>query len=175
MARALEVLVTVGMGPYPFDRLIGGLGETCEHNHVFAQIGSSTVIPPCAYARFLNPLDLAERMRRADVVITHAGNTVRQVQRLDKVPIAVARRSKLGEMSNDHQVAYLLSESRLGRVVMIETVEELAAAVERHPVVEPAVLSLRARPPDVDGKAIAKRLDELAYALIDSGEHRGYE
>ena len=57
------------------------------------------MIPPCEYARFIEPGDLKQRIRAADVVITHAGNTVRLVQRAGKVPIAVARRARRHSMN----------------------------------------------------------------------------
>src|SRR5215468_8253051 len=102
----MNVLVTVGMGAWPFDRLIRAIIPLCAVHRVFVQTGTSRIAPPCPHAPFLPYADLIERIRAADVVITHAGNTVRLVQRAGKVPIAVARRASLGEMSNDHQVAY---------------------------------------------------------------------
>src|SRR5919197_2329443 len=95
------------MGRWPFDRLVGALAPLCAENQVFAQIGTATVLPPCEHARFLPYPELRARLAAADVVVTHAGNTVRLVQRAGKVPIAVARRAAIGEMGNDHQVAYL--------------------------------------------------------------------
>jgi hypothetical protein len=40
MAR---VLVTVGMGPWPFDRLIEAITPLCAEHEVFAQTGTSSV------------------------------------------------------------------------------------------------------------------------------------
>ena len=50
MAR---IFVTVGMGPWPFDRLIGAIAPLCEDHDVFAQTGTSSVRPPCLYQPFL--------------------------------------------------------------------------------------------------------------------------
>ena len=90
MAR---ILVTVGMGPWPFDRLIRALGPLCAEHEVFAQTGTSAVTPPCLHQQFVPFSDLQERIVAAEVIITHAGNTVRLVQRAGKVPIAVIPRS----------------------------------------------------------------------------------
>src|SRR5438552_8881402 len=115
----MDILVTVGMSPWPFDRLLKAILPLCGAHRVFAQTGTSKITPPCAHASFVPYAALLGRIRAADVVITHAGNTVRLVQRAGKVPIAVARTAVAGEMPNDHQVVYLRHEVREGRVVAV--------------------------------------------------------
>src|SRR5689334_22810072 len=119
----MDILVTVGMGPWPFDRLLRAIQPLCCEHRVFAQTGSSRVAVSCPSAPFLPRDDLLRRIHQADVVVTHAGNTVRLVQRAQKVPIAVARTAAAGEMPNDHQVEYLRHEERSGRVVAVWDVE----------------------------------------------------
>lgn len=163
MAR---VLVTVGMGPWPFDRLIAALAPLCAEHEVFAQTGTSGVVPPCPHAAFL-PLDeLQERLAAADVVLTHAGNTVRLVQRLGGVPVAVAREAARGEMGNDHQVEYLRAEERAGRVVAVWDVGDLAAAVARHREDARRLLAERPLPPAVSDERLVAVLDELCGRLV---------
>lgn len=160
------VLVTVGMGPWPFDRLIGALAPLCADHEVFAQTGTSAVRPPCPHEPFL-PLDeLQQRLAAADVVVTHAGNTVRLVQRLGGVPIAVARESGRGEMGNDHQVEYLRAEQASGRVVAVWDVGELAAVVARHASTSARLLAARALPPAVTDDRLIAVLDELCGRLV---------
>jgi len=161
----LDVVVTVGMGPFPFDRLLEALDPVCRVHHVFAQTGPSMVEPPCAHRAFLPPSELQARLAAADVVVTHGGNTVRLVQRMGKVPIAVARRARYGEMPNDHQLAYLAAESERGLVVVLDDVTDLEGAVTRHPAVEARVLADRPRPPGVDREAIATTLDALILPI----------
>lgn len=139
MAAASKVVVTVGMGRWPFDRLIGALGPLCERHDVFAQIGTSTVRPPCDHERFVAPADLARRIEGADIVVTHAGNTVRLVQRLGRVPIAVARDPRFGEMGNDHQLRSLAPEHRRGPVV-VGDIDHLTEQVEQHAAAERVLL-----------------------------------
>ena len=103
----MNVVVTVGMGRFPFDRLLRAVVPLCLEHDVFAQTGTSRVVLPCEHADYITYPELLKRLETADVVVTHAGNTVRLVQRLGKIPIAVARRADLGEMANDHQVEYL--------------------------------------------------------------------
>ena len=103
-----SVFVTVGMGPWPFDRLVRAVAPLCTEHDVFVQTGTSRSCRRARTQRFLGPAETLRRITDADVVITHGGNTVRLVQRAGKVPIAVAREAARGEMRNDHQVAYLV-------------------------------------------------------------------
>src|SRR5262245_11899472 len=108
------------MGRFPFDRLLTAVAPLCDRWRVFAQTGPSTVALPCPSAPFLPADELGELLETAPVVITHAGNTVRLVQNLGKVPIAVARRAEFGEMADDHQVAYAEHERAHGRIIVVE-------------------------------------------------------
>jgi SAM-dependent methyltransferase len=137
----LSVFVTVGMGPWPFDRLMTALSAVCEHHDVFVQSGTSSVAPPCRHSAFLGYEETQRRLSEADVVITHGGNTVRLVQRMGKVPIVVAREATRGEMRNDHQVRYVHTEAEAGRVVALDgSLEGLADAVSGHPDREQTML-----------------------------------
>lgn len=163
MAR---LLVTVGMGPWPFDRLIEGVAPLCAAHEVFVQTGTSAVTPPCPHAPFLPLDDLQGRLAAADVVITHAGNTVRLVQRLGRVPVAVAREAARGEMGNDHQVEYLREEERSGRVVAVWDVTELPAVVAAHAERQHRLLAERPLPGPVDGERLAATMDALCARLV---------
>ncbi|MEU7901627.1 hypothetical protein [Actinoplanes sp. NPDC049118] len=163
MAR---ILVTVGMGPWPFDRLIAALAPLCAVHEVFAQTGASAVRPPCPHAPFLALDELQERLAAADVVITHAGSTVRLVQRFGGVPIAVARERARGEMGNDHQVDYLRAEERAGRVVALWDVRRLAAAVAGHRAAAARLLAERPLPPPVSDDRLVAVLDDLCGRLL---------
>ncbi len=161
--RRLSVFVTVGMGPWPFDRLLAALPDVCADHDVFVQTGTSTLAPPCPHAAFLGYEETQRRLAEADVVVTHAGNTVRLVQRLGKIPVTVAREAARGEMRNDHQVAYLRSEIAAGRVVALDgTLDGLADAVSRHPEQEQALLGSGVSLSPVDGTRVADLLDGVA-------------
>jgi SAM-dependent methyltransferase/UDP-N-acetylglucosamine transferase subunit ALG13 len=156
-----SVFVTVGMGPWPFDRLVRAVAPLCAEHDVFVQTGTSSVAPPCPYERFLGPAETLRRIRNADVVVTHGGNTVRLAQRAGKVPIAVAREAARGEMRNDHQVAYLADERVSGRVRVLAGDEPaLAAAVADHPAVQARMLATAPPlPPPADPDRLAAALD----------------
>jgi SAM-dependent methyltransferase len=162
-ARRLSVFVTVGMGPWPFDRLLAAMPDLCARHDVFVQSGTSTLTPSCPHASFLGYEETQRRIAEADVVITHGGNTVRLVQRSGKIPIAVARESARGEMRNDHQVAYLESEVAAGRVVVLDgALDDLEDAVSRHPEREQDLLRSAARLSSVEGAQVAHLLDAVA-------------
>jgi UDP-N-acetylglucosamine transferase subunit ALG13 len=162
MAR---ILVTVGMGRWPFDRLIRALRPLCAEHEVFAQTGTSTVQPPCPHQQFVPYSDLQERIANAEVIITHAGNTVRLVQRAGKVPIAVARRASLGEMGNDHQVAYLRLEERTGPVVAVWEPDDLQPTVATHAARQTQLLRERPLPPAATPDQVIHTLDSLCARL----------
>jgi SAM-dependent methyltransferase len=167
------VFLTVGMGPWPFDRLVQALAPLCASHDVFAQTGTSTVVPPCPSRDFLGYEECLRRIERADVVVTHGGNTVRLAQRAGKVPLAVAREAARGEMRNDHQVTYLADERAKGRVVVLSgELGDLEQAVAAHPERERAMLSSAPPLPGVDPARLRQQLDRVAEARPDSGPFR---
>ncbi len=159
MIARQTVLVTVGMGQWPFDRLLSSLAPLCAENRVFVQTGTSQVRPPCDHASYLPYPELMERIAEADVVITHAGNTVRIVQRMGKLPIAIARTARFGEMADDHQVSYLRREEGLGRALAVWDVDRLCAAVARHQSAEREYRMFSALSAPADPADVADRLD----------------
>jgi UDP-N-acetylglucosamine transferase subunit ALG13 len=127
------ILVTVGMGPYQFDRLVAAVAPLCAYHDVFVQTGPSGVVPPCPHAPYV-PLDeFRERLAEADIVITHAGGTVRLVQRLGRLPLVVPRSFRRGEAADDSQTSYLREESRSGRVHAVWDPSDVPEAVASHP------------------------------------------
>jgi SAM-dependent methyltransferase/UDP-N-acetylglucosamine transferase subunit ALG13 len=168
----LRVFVTVGKGPWPIDRLIAALAPVCAEHEVFAQVGTSTLRPPCPHATYLGYAETQRRIHEADVVVTHAGNTVRLVQRAGKIPLAVAREAARGEMRNDHQVHYLQAEVAARRVVALDgRLDDLAGAVTRHPWTEPVLLAGMDPLTNLDERAAsatADLLDDLAAAAGDT-------
>lgn len=163
-----SVVVTVGMGRWPFDRLVRAADSLHPDHDVFIQTGTSSVPLKCENRPWVAPDELQRRMLGADVVVTHAGNTVRWLQRRGRVPVAVARRADLGEMGNDHQVHYLRAESRTGPVIPLWDVGELAEVVERHVDLAASVAD-RPVPDLADPDVLRNQLDELAVRRDRTG------
>jgi UDP-N-acetylglucosamine transferase subunit ALG13 len=162
----MDIFVTVGMSRWPFDRLLNSIGSLCNSHNVFAQVGVSNVKLPCPTTPFLPHPDLLNRIDKADIVITHAGNTVRLVQRLQKVPIAMAREQARGEMANDHQVTYLRYEEQHGRVVGLWNGADLPMLVENHCETQSRMLATRELPPKVSGERLADILNQLCAQWV---------
>jgi len=104
------ILLTVGTERFQFDRLIQAFDEQCADASIgrtaFAQIGSSTFEPRNVdFARFLPFDELQDLMRRANLVVAHAGSgTLLSVHRVGKPCLAVPRLHRHGEHVDDHQL-----------------------------------------------------------------------
>jgi len=156
------VFVTVGMGRWPFDRLLSAVSRLPTDFRVFVQSGTSSVDTGHEQQPFLSFAETLERIAQADVIITHGGNTVRLVQRLGKIPIVVAREAARGEMPNDHQVVFVRSEVDAGRIIAASgDSPDLAEALARHQrSVESMSLALQSLPP-VDVARLPERIDSV--------------
>ncbi|GIE95058.1 hypothetical protein Ari01nite_25230 [Paractinoplanes rishiriensis] len=153
----------------PFDRLVSAIAPLCAYHDIFVQTGSSSVVPPCPHDGFV-PLDeMQRRLADADLVITHAGGTVRLVQRLSGVPIVVPRRRELGECASSRQVDYLRAEERVGLVRAVWEVAalaaELAAAVASHGEEAGRLRSARVVPPAVSDAELIATMDRVCGGL----------
>jgi hypothetical protein len=160
------------MGRFPFDRLLRAVAPLCADRRVYAQTGPSTVALPCPTAPYLPADELARLLAEVPIVITHAGNTVRLVQNLGKVPIAVARRADHGEMADDHQLAYVEHERAAGRIIVADAdPAALRAAVDGYDAITPALL-LRPLPAATPPDEVADRLDGIVHDLVARGGRR---
>jgi UDP-N-acetylglucosamine transferase subunit ALG13 len=127
------ILVTVGTNEARFDRLLRALEGLGAGEELVVQHGPSTVRPTGATCVDYLPFDeLAAEMRRARVVITHAGvgSTIASLLN-GKRPIVVPRRGREGEAVDDHQVPFARRLHEAGLVHLVEDPADLAAAVER--------------------------------------------
>ena len=64
------------------------------------------------------------------------------------MPVVLPRLARLGEVVDDHQVAFGRLDARAGRAVCVEDEQALAAAIDHalaHPGAEPAPLADEAR------------------------------
>ncbi len=112
------ILVTVGT-QLPFDRLIRivdkiapTLGQT-----VFAQTGPGSYVPQnIDWQAMVKPVDFAEILDRATLIVAHAGvGSVLMAQQHRKPIIVFPRHASLGEHRNEHQLATIVAlENRPG-------------------------------------------------------------
>lgn len=123
---SLSILVTVGSDHHPFDRLIGWVDDwLVDHRDddisCVLQHGTAAV-PRQGIARdYLPHSELQELLQAAQVVVTQGGpmGIIESLQAGTR-PIAVPRLARLGEVVDDHQVAFCRQLSTLGKCVLAE-------------------------------------------------------
>jgi len=118
------IFVTVGLEKFPFDRLIRVLDQAVRRGEigpdVFAQIGTSAYEPVhFPWTRLLSDDEIAQRIRQADIIVSHAGvGSYLKCRELGKIPILFPRRAAFGEHVDDHQSEFVekmaYDESLLG-------------------------------------------------------------
>ena len=133
------IFVTLGTQAYPFDRLLRGLEGV--HEELVVQGGPSTFRPEGAtWFDYLEYPALLEHVRRARVVVSHAGvGTVMTVVAEGKRPVVVPRLHRYGEAVDDHQLPIARRLAAVGLVTLVEDPAQLAAALVETP---PAPASL---------------------------------
>jgi UDP-N-acetylglucosamine transferase subunit ALG13 len=128
------IFVTVGTNEARFDRLLRMIAEVPFDEKLVVQHGHSTPIDDSRTESidFL-PFDaMGEMMRRARVVITHAGvGSIMVALANDKRPVVVPRRRSFGEAVDDHQfqLGRRFAEAKL--VTLVEDATALEAALRR--------------------------------------------
>lgn len=125
------IYVTVGTEKFPFDRLLRILDQAIEKrgisHEIFAQIGNSTYKPEFfAYEEFVAFDKMETLVRKADIVIAHAGEgTTLLCVELGKPPILFPRNPVFNEHFDDHQMQLARKMSSSGKVLVAYDEEEL--------------------------------------------------
>jgi beta-1,4-N-acetylglucosaminyltransferase len=125
------IFVTVGTNEAAFDRLIVALDRIPPGEEVFAQCGSSAHRPARATCvDFLPFEELTDLVRRARIVVTHAGAGSTMVALANgKQPIVVPRLRRYGEAVDDHQLHFARRLAESGLVTMAEDPDNLVDAL----------------------------------------------
>lgn len=99
------ILVALGTGPHPFERLVRGAEALAAAGHdVLVQHGTSRPPRGCPSVSQLAPDRFRDALGRARVVVVHGGLASRsEAAALGRVPLVVPRRAHLGEHVDDHQ------------------------------------------------------------------------
>lgn len=103
------IFVTVGSCD-PFDRMVRAVDDWARlrgRTDVFAQIGNSEYKPRHIEAvQFLSPSEFREQVRRAQLLVAHAGmGSVITALEAGRPIIIIPKRASLGEHRNEHQLA----------------------------------------------------------------------
>lgn len=125
------ILVAVGASQFPFDRLLSAIDELPRAEALVVQHGPSQVRPSGARCVPFVPLhNLAELVREARVVVTHAGvGSILLALTNGKRPFVVPRLRAYGETVDDHQLESARRFAEAGLVHLVEDPAELGVAM----------------------------------------------
>jgi UDP-N-acetylglucosamine transferase subunit ALG13 len=128
------IFVTVGTNEARFDRLLRGIESLGGDEEVLVQHGHTppTACPNCTFVDFLPFEQMLETMRRARVVVTHAGvGSVMVALSVGKRPVVVPRRKALDEAVDDHQLQLGRRFAETGLVTLAESEQHLRDAIHQ--------------------------------------------
>jgi UDP-N-acetylglucosamine transferase subunit ALG13 len=135
MKASAMIFVTVGT-QLPFDRLVGAVNDWATENPgqtVLAQTG----LGRDDYAALtcqsnLDQTEFRAALEAADVVVAHAGmGSILMAAEAGKPIIIMPRRADMAEHRNDHQRDTAAKMASLSNVHVVETADELSAALTR--------------------------------------------
>jgi UDP-N-acetylglucosamine transferase subunit ALG13 len=134
-ASHVRIFVTVGTDHHQFDRLIGWVeGWTPPEGvavDVLVQHGATTAPVRARAVPFLSPAELRDVLTRADVVVTQGGpGGIMDARRAGRLPVVVPRLAALGEVVDDHQVAFTQHLAALGAIRRVTTREAFDRAMD---------------------------------------------
>lgn len=128
------IFATVGSTQIPFERFVRAL-EALPGEQLAVQHGP--VGPPAGAARanaFMQFPELIESIEAADAVVCHAGaGSILCALRAGHIPVVVPRLKRYGETVDDHQVEFSRALAAEGKVIAVEDLDRLCAAVEAAP------------------------------------------
>ena len=127
------ILVTVGMHPGGFERLVKEMDKIASKvsEEVIMQIGASKYIPETAkYFTFASQQEIKELCRKARVVVTHGGvGTILDVLQEGTPAVIVPRLKECGEVIDNHQLHLVHELEKQGKVVAVYDVKGLEEAL----------------------------------------------
>lgn len=127
------ILVTVGTNEAAFDRLVRAVESLPADEEIVVQCGASSERPANATVchEFLLFDELLAEMRRARVVVTHAGiGSIMSALSCGQRPLVVPRLARYGEAVDDHQLPVARRLEETGLVTVVEDPGALPAAVK---------------------------------------------
>ncbi|MFQ6055838.1 MAG: PssE/Cps14G family polysaccharide biosynthesis glycosyltransferase [Methanosarcinales archaeon] len=128
------IFVTVGQ-PRDFSRLVKKIDEIGGKikEEIIIQRGETKYEPKnCKYFDFVSRDEFLKYVKKARIVITHAGvGTIITVLNCRKPIIVVPRRKKYNEHRNDHQMDIARELKRSGNVVVCYDVNKLEGKIRK--------------------------------------------
>lgn len=166
------VVVSVGTDHHQFDRLMGWIEQWAatapSDVQVIVQYGSSRPPRNVTGHALLPKEEFGRLLAGADAIVVQGGpGVIMDARRVGRIPIAVPRLARFGEVVDDHQVTFCRRMREANHVVMVESAEELSAALEQQ-LADPA--SARRRYDTEHVTATVGRIGRLLDELLDGGE-----
>ena len=133
----MSTFVAVGNARQPFTRLLEAVHQILPvlPKPVIVQYGHGEFTCPDASCQAMDFVDMerfSALVEKAEVLILHAGaGSIIHALSAEKKPIVMPRRSEYGEHVNDHQCEFANALAMEDRVIVVENVKELTAAVAR--------------------------------------------
>lgn len=171
---ALQVFVTLGTDHHQFRRLIdwvdGWMPPSGVAVDVLVQHGTTCGPTTAQGVTFLGVAELREVLARSDVVVTQGGpGGIMDARRAGRVPIVVPRIAALGEVVDDHQVAFAQHLARLGDIRLVRTREQFDQAMN-DAVLHPS--ALRCEPLADTAVRASRAVDEVVRAAVMARRQR---
>jgi UDP-N-acetylglucosamine transferase subunit ALG13 len=125
------IFVTVGTNEARFDRLLHAVAALPAGEEIVVQYGASIVRPGNATLHDFMPFEqIVEHVRRARVVVTHAGvGSIIVSLSNGKKPVVVPRLKLFGEAVDDHQLFFGRRFAEAGLVTFVESPDDLRGAL----------------------------------------------
>ena len=120
--------MSVGTDHHPYHRMLewGAIAIRRLDVDLFVQRGATPGRSDVEAVDYLDGLDLADQMRKADAVVCHGGpGTISLATRCGHRPIVMPRDPERGEHIDDHQMRYAAKLAREGTIDVAHTVDEL--------------------------------------------------
>jgi UDP-N-acetylglucosamine transferase subunit ALG13 len=161
-----RVVVFMGTDHHPFARLVEWVDRwAAAHPDIpcFIQHGPAPAPHHAKGTAYVSIDELRSTVSTADVIVGHAGpGTILDALEAGLMPIVLPRLARLGEVVDDHQVAFGRLMHEHGRAVCVEDEQALAAAIDHalaHPGAEP-------RPSPYEARATITLVGDLIDGLL---------
>jgi len=142
----MRVFVSVGTHAQQFNRLVkeaDAIAKEKKGMQFFAQIGNCRFEPKnFAFKRFLNEREFEAEIKKADLVISHAGaGTIINAMLHKKKLIVVPRLKSFGEHTNDHQLDLAEALAAEKKCIAVFNLKDLSNAIAKATRFKPNIAS----------------------------------
>lgn len=173
-----RIFVSVGTDHHPFTRLLDWIDEWMDDRspagsgiHLVVQHGAARPSRHGTNHELLGADDLHAQYEAADLVISQVGpGTIADANRAGLLPIVVPRDPSLGEVVDDHQVAFGEFMADRGRCRCVRTRAQFRTELEQRLLTPSPVIE--ARSTNELPERTADALSELARTVLDSPRRR---